>query len=79
MGLTRRRANAAGMTEVVPTSGTEVFVQEEGSTGMVVRSRDSRRRLGAQLAMQADVVGASSAMVGRTENRCQGCAELMMS
>ena len=76
MGLTWRKAEAAGMTEVVPTltSRTEALVQEEGSTAP--RSTGSRR-LGAQLEMQAAVVGASSTVVGRTEERCQGCDELM--
>jgi hypothetical protein len=77
MGLTRRKAEAAGMTEVAPTH-SEALVQEEGS--MAARSRGSRW-LGAQSGIQAAVVGvgASSAVVGRTEGRCRGCDELMMN
>ena len=77
MGLTQRKAEAAGMTEVAPTH-SEALVQEEGS--MAPRSRGSRR-LGAQSEIQAAVVGvgASSAVVGRTEGRCRGCDELMMN
>ena len=63
MGLTWRKAEAAGMTEVVPTltSRTEALVQEEGS--MAARSR-GRRRLGALLGIQAAVVGLNSTVVG---------------
>ena len=64
MGLTRRKAEAAGMTEVAPTH-SEALVQEEGS--MAPRSRGSRR-LGAQLEIQAAV-----------EGRCRGCDVLMMN
>ena len=61
MGLTWFKAmEAAGMTEVAPTH-SEALVQEEGS--MVARSRGSRR-LGAQLGIQAAVVGANSDVVG---------------
>jgi hypothetical protein len=58
MGLSRRKVEAAGMTEAL--------MQEEGR--MVAGSRGSRP-LGAQLGMQADVVGASSGVVGRTGDR----------
>jgi hypothetical protein len=60
MGLSRRKrkVEAAGMTETL--------MQEEGR--MVAGSRGSRP-LGAQLGMQADVVGASNVVVGRPGDR----------